>query len=1049
MLCFEFKRISKLRTFCRILILISIAHAALYAVEEDSWPKLVPSGDGFQAPPGFKTEVIATDPVVNNPAAMAVAPDGRIFVCEEYIHAHVKGKTHGVVTVLVGPEKGEKATRAITLAENLGSVQGMAFYDGKLYIAHTPYISVLPVSADNTPGALTNLITGIGIPSAYKAAHCVSGLRVHGGKLYIVFGDQGCDLNTKEGKHIFLDCGGILRCDMDGSNLEIFAHGFRNIYGIDFDENENAFVRDNTNDGAGYNLRTYHVVKGAFYGWPFRWKESDSKTPPVDVLTMAHDRGGGSPTGCMYLNSPAFPEPYNKSFLFCEWGNGLMVHSRPVPNGATYTIPEHPFITQPKVAKAPYTFRPCAAELAPDQSIVIADWGSAGLYPTEGKGRILRVTYTGEKPTPTKPSEVERIDISRASIALIVSDAVNKDPMVRAKAAYVLGEFKFFSGIAAITKLLSDDHPFVRLRAAGALGDMKEPKLLPVFIKALATEKERWVRQLLVRGIRECGDFSALLNNIESTPPDIQVDLLYACREIYDRKIADALLYLSKDAKRKELRAKATEFLGLIARKEAERWKWADKPGFTQPVRTVEWEASAGIMERLHMLIRDPEPLVRNAALAALDKLKDATVVAEVLDGIANGKNTMDDDTAYILVHSIGNEKALPALAKYATDPKCGEDTCREIVRALSISKAPEALDALRAVAFAERSSPALVGEAIEGLGKKKDKPSVEKILAVLKNGQPEAQRSAALALGVLGDASSLDAVDAAADSTDRTLKANALIALWRLDSSLHLDRFLKKLMALPASEDALQTDVAAAIYGGKKAKTEPALLHWLAHGSVGKETLAEALKHLKTSTKAAFAAPESGKEKFTASLEKYRAEHYPDWKPPAATAAKNEEDGDARLVRLTEAALAAPGDPAKGAAIFSNKRGANCIGCHSVAGVGAHVGPELTEVGKKYPRPYLIESVLYPSKQLLDGYEMTLLVLKNGERLAGIVQHEDKERLSVAKSDGSVETLLVDDVQSRKKSTKSLMPDGLVNAMTDQEFFDLIAYLESLKKQP
>ena len=165
--------------------------------------------------------------------------------------------------------------------------------------------------------------------------------------------------------------------------------------------------------------------------------------------------------------------------------------------------------------------------------------------------------------------------------------------------------------------------------------------------------------------------------------------------------------------------------------------------------------------------------------------------------------------------------------------------------------------------------------------------------------------------------------------------------------------------------------------------------------------------------------------------------------------AAKVEEDGDARLVRLTEATLTAVGDKVKGAAVFSNKRGANCVGCHAVAGVGAKVGPELTEVGKKYLRPYLIESVLYPSKQLLDGYEMALIALKSGERLQGIVQHEDKERLALAKSDGSVATIAIDEVQSRKKSTKSLMPDGLVNGMTDQDFFDLIAYLESLKKAP
>ena len=858
----------------RALMLMWVVSAALAFGADDTWPKLVPSGDGFEAPPGFKTEVIATDPIVNNPAAMCVAPDGRIFLCEEYVHAHVPGKKRGVVTVLVGPEKGGKAKKAITLAENLGSVQGLAFHEGKLYIAHTPFVSVLPVSADNTPGPMTNVVTGIGIPSAYKAAHCVSGLTVHGGKLYIVFGDQGCDLDTKEGTHIFLDCGAILRCDLDGSKLEIFAHGFRNILGIDFDENENAFVRDNTNDGGGYNLRTYHVVKGAFYGWPFRWKESDSKTPPVDVLTRAHDLGGGSPMNCMYLNSPAFPVPYNKAFLFCEWGNRQLIHSQPVPQGATYTIPEHPLVVQSKAApgeKQPYTFRPCAVALAPDQSIIIADWASGGLYPTEGKGRIIRLTYAGAKPAGIESTLVERLNITTDPTQL-VEKLTSAEPMVRAKAAYLLGELKHELAVGPLEKLVSDGHPFVRLRAVEALGDFKKRELMPMFIKALATEKERWVRHLIVRGIRNCDDFSSLLNNIESAPPEIQVDLLYACREIFDKKIADSLLHLSKNAKLPQLRAKATEFLGIIAKKEAARWAWADKPGFTQPVRTVEWEASTSIMEQLHALLRDPEPMVRNASLAALDKLKDTTVVTEVLEGLATGKNTMDDDTAFILVHSLGSDKALPQLAKYALDPTCGDATCREIIRALSVSKAPEALETLRSVAFGEKSSPGVAGEALEGLGKKKDKASLDKILVILKSGQPETQRSAALALGGIGGAAALDAAEAAADSSDRMLKANALIALWRLDSTPHVDRFLKKLFALPASDDSLQTDVAAAMFGGKKDKTEPALLLWLEHGSLGKETQAEVLKYLKTTLKTDVGSPDkAGKEKFVAAVAKVR----------------------------------------------------------------------------------------------------------------------------------------------------------------------------------
>ena len=115
----------------------------------------------MQAPQDFKVSLVASEPMIANPAAMCVAPDGRIFVAEDYVHAEIKGMTRDVVKVLVGAEKGGAASSAVTIAEDLDSVQGLAFHEGKLYIANSPYIDVLPVSADNKPGEKTHLITGI------------------------------------------------------------------------------------------------------------------------------------------------------------------------------------------------------------------------------------------------------------------------------------------------------------------------------------------------------------------------------------------------------------------------------------------------------------------------------------------------------------------------------------------------------------------------------------------------------------------------------------------------------------------------------------------------------------------------------------------------------------------------------------------------------------------------------------------------------------------------------------------------------------------------
>ena len=74
------------------------------------------------------------------------------------------------------------------------------------------------------------------------------------------------------------------------------------------------------------------------------------------------------------------------------------------------------------------------------------------------------------------------------------------------------------------------------------------------------------------------------------------------------------------------------------------------------------------------------------------------------------------------------------------------------------------------------------------------------------------------------------------------------------------------------------------------------------------------------------------------------------------------------------------PGDPTRGRALFFSAKTMNCARCHrGKRGEGQDVGPDLSDVGGKYERALLIESLLDPSRQIVEGYRPTIVATADG----------------------------------------------------------------------
>jgi len=156
--------------------------------------------------------------------------------------------------------------------------------------------------------------------------------------------------------------------------------------------------------------------------------------------------------------------------------------------------------------------------------------------------------------------------------------------------------------------------------------------------------------------------------------------------------------------------------------------------------------------------------------------------------------------------------------------------------------------------------------------------------------------------------------------------------------------------------------------------------------------------------------------------------------------------DLEAQQARLTELGpLLTGGDFGRGKQLFFTK--AACATCHRVSGQGGVLGPNLSTIAEVRSGHDLLESLVYPSASIVQGYEPHIIETKSGELLTGIVLHETPDTLTLQGADLGEKIISIADIKSQRIAPISLMPQGLDLALTSDEFADLMAFLQGLKR--
>jgi len=438
--------------------------------------------------------------ITPSPACLSVAPTGEVFVGIDMIGSLGKDPNKGRILKLVDKNNDGTVDEHIEFAM-VDNPRGIIAQGDQVFVLHTTFSSETRAAtgmdlvvfedkdgdgkADGPPKLLIQHISNAKYIRERGTDHATNGIRMGiDGWIYIAVGDFGFhDAIDRSGKKLTMLGGGIVRVRPDGTEMEIYTHGTRNVYDLAIDPYMNVFTRENTNDGGGWNVRFSHHIQSGEYGYPVLFQHFTD-----EILPALADLGGGSGTGALFMDEPNWPEKYNKVPMMADWGSSMLYIHRVTPDGPTFTQKDEEFIKLPQIT-----------DLDVDGSgrMYLAAWDGAGYSGSPSKGYVVRAVpknwtykaFPDVKKASVKalaellksPSAVARITASQELISRSNKQAtsaalkVASDKMLslesRIAGMYTYAQLAGEQGIATLVKFTQED--VMREFALRALADRK------------------------------------------------------------------------------------------------------------------------------------------------------------------------------------------------------------------------------------------------------------------------------------------------------------------------------------------------------------------------------------------------------------------------------------------------------------------------------------------------------------------------------------------------------------------------------------------------
>jgi putative membrane-bound dehydrogenase-like protein len=347
-------------------------------IDEDAF------AENVRVPRGFEATLFAAPPVVNYPVAIAAAPTGEVFVAIDEQGSLGRTPGGGKIVRCIDIDDDGRVDDVVEYA-SVDHPRGLCYRRGSLWVMHPPTLSVFhDDDLDGTADRHEVLVTGLTTEmlTSRGGDHTTNCVRMGiDGWLYIGVGDYGIlEARGTDGRTITQRGGGIVRVRPDGTELEVYCTGLRNPFDVAIDPLLNLFTRDNTNDGAGWDVRVSHLVQSAEYGYPRLYANFTD-----EIMPALGSFGGGGGTGGLYVDHPSWPDRYRNIVFTGDWGRSEVYRDALVPSGATFELEEDVFMTMPRAT---------GMDVDGSGRMYVASWlgGEASVYVGTNVGFVARVT---------------------------------------------------------------------------------------------------------------------------------------------------------------------------------------------------------------------------------------------------------------------------------------------------------------------------------------------------------------------------------------------------------------------------------------------------------------------------------------------------------------------------------------------------------------------------------------------------------------------------------------------------------------------------------
>lgn len=969
---------------------------------------------GLKIHEGVTATLAAAEPTLRSLTCLDVDHKGRVWVCEVVNYRGHNGKRpEGDRILILQDDNGDgvmDSSKVFYQGNDIDSAMGICVLGNRVIVSASPNIWIFTdENGDDVPDRKELLFSKTGQAQHDHSAH--SFIFGHDGKLYFNYGNTGKSVHDASGKPV-VDAAGntvvdngkpyyggmIFRCNLDGSEFETLAHNFRNNYEVTLDSFGTLWQSDNDDDG-NKATRINYVMEYGNYGYLDEitgagWKEPRTnleKTIPEQH--WHHNDPGVVPTMLITgAGSPCGIMVYEGNLL-PEVFRNQVIHCDPGPNA----LRAYPVTVEGAGYKARIEnimtagtdnwFRPVDVCAAPDGSLFAVDWYDPGVGGHQ-MGDLDRGRLYRVAPSNTKYAP-PTLDVSNADKAVIALASPNQS--IRFIAWQALQGFGKASK-PALEKMAKDNNPRMRARALWALAKIVGDG--PATVAAAVSDKDADVRCMGIRLARQLklspNSYAASL--LRDTSPSVRRELALALR--FDKSDQMPQLWAQLASQYSNSDRWYLEALGIGA-----ALRWSDCfTAYEKNCRAENKEPNFDIAWRARCTEALP---YLQAALLRSDV--NETQVLQVL-------RTLDYHNKEARQKSL--ETLLTELQKRSSWSPAVESLVVEAV--------------MRTGDPVERSKQAKVQQALQN--QLRTAPRDRKIM-LLRSLYVEDRTAQLIEL-------------ASADSIDNaSLAAAEMLIDSPQDSWLGL---------LAKKEDPQAVRLAESISAARNATPLlKKLIDDKQYDSPIRVAIAKGLGRTPTGAHKLLEMAEAGTLPAEARLavgsllrgnkdEAIRTKATELFPPPKTKSA-------APLPALTEL-LKRNGDVAKGAEVY--KTSGQCSKCHQIGTEGKNVGPNLSEIGGKLAKEAMYVAILDPSAGISHNYESYSALTLDGQVVVGLMISQTDQEVVLRNGEGIDQRLKKADVEELKKSEKSLMPENLMESMTVDELVNLVAYLQSLKKQ-